>query len=156
MARKNLVELDMGSQKVSNVLNPTADQDAATKKYVDEVGKPIQLYNGRPYRMINSTTSSYVSRYAKPAGVQVAITKLIVSNTTITTSYKFYSAIVESPNTFRATIGSELLIPARSRLVVDCFVPLNDNEYIACGQVESASSALTTYIDVEFQGVVFS
>lgn len=35
-----LQEVDMNSNKITNVTDPTADQDAATKKYVDDTNKP--------------------------------------------------------------------------------------------------------------------
>lgn len=41
---KLLDQLDMTSKKIINILNPTADQDAATKKYVDDQVLNPNLY----------------------------------------------------------------------------------------------------------------
>lgn len=43
MARKQLVDLDMEGNKVTDMANPSSAQDAATKNYVDTADAALQV-----------------------------------------------------------------------------------------------------------------
>jgi hypothetical protein len=64
MSKKFLVALDMGSNQINNLANPTSAQDAATKNYVDT--PPI----GEMYMIANATatTISSTASYTKVLG----------------------------------------------------------------------------------------
>ena len=69
-------DIDLGTHKITNVVDPAADQDAATKKYVDsKTGNPASLTLTKDYILVGDATG----KAAEVAISTVAISKFGVA-----------------------------------------------------------------------------
>lgn len=119
------------------------------------LGTPTLLYAGNPYRVVNSGTSTYVARYTKPFDSDVVITKIVIKNSSITTHGYSTIGIVQAPSTFRAWLWYEVEVSARGSVEMsDLCVPLKSGESIVAGAIYSASSELSSPIEISIYGEV--
>lgn len=131
--------LDMTTHQIINVVDPTLAQDAATKTYVDSMGKTATGF------LIAGTTNAIGFAWHNPEAQDILIKKVVVEVTTGGGSIGSYLDVGIADNAVGTNRGTEFLsglLLLNNMLIYDSYLAIdggNQTKWILCEDSASAT-----------------